>query len=555
MEWQNDFSSHIILRGYNYYLEDRVIQIQVVDNRIKAVVRGSFNYLVYVKIKDDQVYDLDCDCPYADQGELCKHMAAVLFKYEEEYNKTIKSNNHDNEETFLNKKEVLLNHLVEIADQDLLKEYLIRAFSDNTYLYEQFKDNLVCELKTFSVLSLKQEIKEIIHLNGEDGVIEYYNTSQFFNEIDEFINNNIEAMIIRLKLAEAFEVLNYLYQKVSSAEVEDRYRAIEDFLETTFNLWQRILDKADKKLEDQMFYFFKSQLTSSLDSDFVRNIEDFIFENFIKKDHLRQKLGIAEAALDHLNYVKGYFYKERSSKWILRYIETLKALGSSVERINQYIVKNLNLSSIRLYYIDSLIEKKDYLEAVKILKEGKIVDQDHKDTLIGYSLSLKDLYKKLNNKKAYLQEMWLLVTIYKPGNLDLFREFKSLFKSDDWQKIREEIFKQIDYKPYLKELYVEEKLFDYLLILAKKSSYLDEFLTYEDYLKALYPNEMLNQYEVLLKEFAKVSGSRSRYQEIVKYLKKMQAYPGGDMRVVKLVNEWKLLYKSRPAMMQELKRI
>ena len=55
----------------------------------------------------------------------------------------------------LNKKEVLLNHLVEIADQDLLKEYLIRAFSDNNYLYEQFKDNLVCELKTFSVLSLK----------------------------------------------------------------------------------------------------------------------------------------------------------------------------------------------------------------------------------------------------------------------------------------------------------------------------------------------------------------------------------------------------------------
>lgn len=36
-----------------------------------------------IEIEEDRVYDMHCSCPYAEEGNYCKHMAAVLYKIEE----------------------------------------------------------------------------------------------------------------------------------------------------------------------------------------------------------------------------------------------------------------------------------------------------------------------------------------------------------------------------------------------------------------------------------------------------------------------------------------
>ena len=41
---------------------------------------------VEIVLKDDHVVEMYCDCPYAADGNNCKHMAAVLFAVEDEEN-------------------------------------------------------------------------------------------------------------------------------------------------------------------------------------------------------------------------------------------------------------------------------------------------------------------------------------------------------------------------------------------------------------------------------------------------------------------------------------
>lgn len=44
---------------------------------------GTEDYQVEIEIHDDRIQDVFCDCPYAEDGNYCKHMAAVLYEIEE----------------------------------------------------------------------------------------------------------------------------------------------------------------------------------------------------------------------------------------------------------------------------------------------------------------------------------------------------------------------------------------------------------------------------------------------------------------------------------------
>lgn len=81
MKWQTRFPERILLRGYHYYLSDSVKDLKIYNNRIESYVEGSEEYKVEIDINDDKIVSMECSCPYAQDGHLCKHMAATLFEY------------------------------------------------------------------------------------------------------------------------------------------------------------------------------------------------------------------------------------------------------------------------------------------------------------------------------------------------------------------------------------------------------------------------------------------------------------------------------------------
>ena len=83
MEWEYLFQRHILERGFDYYLEDRVSSFHLSDKTIEAVVEGSDDYRVKIRLGDSGISDMSCSCPYASDGTPCKHMAAVLYAYDD----------------------------------------------------------------------------------------------------------------------------------------------------------------------------------------------------------------------------------------------------------------------------------------------------------------------------------------------------------------------------------------------------------------------------------------------------------------------------------------
>ena len=82
--WRDFFSSKIYKRGERYYEEGDVSDLKCTEKQITADVYGSDIYEVTIDLEDGQVEGMDCTCPYAEQGEYCKHMVAVLLAAEDE---------------------------------------------------------------------------------------------------------------------------------------------------------------------------------------------------------------------------------------------------------------------------------------------------------------------------------------------------------------------------------------------------------------------------------------------------------------------------------------
>ena len=81
-KWKQLFAPQILLRGRNYY-DSALVEIEAMDERSnEASVAGTDTYSVEILFRKGQVVQMTYSCPYADGGEKCKHMAAVLFAAE-----------------------------------------------------------------------------------------------------------------------------------------------------------------------------------------------------------------------------------------------------------------------------------------------------------------------------------------------------------------------------------------------------------------------------------------------------------------------------------------
>ena len=83
MNWERLFSARILERGYDYYLCNAVKNMEVTEDSITADVLGTENYQVEITLEEGEILDMYCSCPYAEDGNYCKHMAAVLYEWTE----------------------------------------------------------------------------------------------------------------------------------------------------------------------------------------------------------------------------------------------------------------------------------------------------------------------------------------------------------------------------------------------------------------------------------------------------------------------------------------
>lgn len=561
MNWKKLFARHILERGYDYYCEDAVENLEVLDDEIRADVIGTEDYEVEISLSNGEVTDMYCSCPYAASGNNCKHMAAVLYEWSEnkEEKNTIHSDLFQPAMTIdvYKKKVDAVEKLVNSANEEDVRSFLISVLSEDEKLLLRFYNTMSKQITPEVIRHYIRQVDIIAsHYLGRDRFINYYEASGFISELEDVIDSDVRQMMDNENYLSAFEVMNYIFILIGEVDIDDSDGGTSMLADKIYQLWLELLAKVSLKEKRKMFDWFISHLDGSVIDYLEERIEQVIMDEFQEKEYEQEKFNLIENMIVRSESNDSAWFRDyKLGKWILRYLEMLKEKNVSDKKIDEVCKKYWQNSSVRRYYIDFCMEKKEYDHVLQILDESISLDKYYRGLVCEYGIMKKDIYLLQGNREAYIKQLWKLVLEHDTVNLDWYRELKEQYTADEWLVKREEIFKKLSKKTYIDKLYMEEKLYDRLLTYALDCSGLHILQEYEDILKAQYPKQLLDKYKYELNEMALHTSNRQNYAYLVSLLRRMKQINGGLDVVEQIVADWKAKYRNRPAMMDELKKL
>lgn len=558
MDWRNLFQARILDRGYHYYCEHAVENVELGDGIMWATVCGTEDYDVEIRFEQNEVIDMDCSCPYAESGNNCKHMAAVLYEWEDRKEIGQIEDIHFSSKNASSEKdrEQLVKQTIASADETIVRTFLQMLLLDDEKLWMRFKSILQPEISEDDLKFYKRQVDEIEEKYlGRDYFINYYEAMNFVDEIYDILEQDICGMINDHNYKMAFELINYIFLMIGEVEMDDSDGGIGMIANRCCDLWYEILDQVHGQDKKEMFRWFLAQFDSSMPDYMQEYIENVIMDEFLEKEFLKGKLQFTDKMVKKANQKKDSWYREYYvGNWAVRHLELMEQNESDWNEKEQYCKQYWQSSAVRKYYIDLCIQQKKYDLALEVLKESIQMDADYRGLVSDYHIKMKEIYQKKGDVEKYQEQLWELILKYNAGNLDIFRELKSQYTEEDWNIAREKIFSKLPLQTNV-QLYKEEKLYDRLMEAVQESNGLWLLQQYESDLKKLYPDAVLKKYESELNNMARLSSDRKRYKQYVALLRKMKNIKGGTKVVERMVSEWRNLYKRRPAMMDELSRL
>ena len=576
MNWQKLFASHILERGYDYYCDGAVENIEIGRDDLRADVVGTEDYEVEISLNDGKVTDMYCSCPYAAGGNNCKHMAAVLYEWtadimdEDEPEDTDNEDVDDDEDAEsmdlfepavtvcdYKKKSAAVEKLVTSAERDIVQAFLVSVLAEDKKLLLRFR-NMVNKCATKEdVEDYFEQIDEIAdRYLGRDHFINYYQAYDFMLELEEIIDKDVRRMIDNGSNISAFHVMNHIFVLLGNVDMDDSGGETSMLAEQIYQLWLELLTKVNAQDKRKMFIWFTTHMDGSVIDYLEEYIEQIIMEEFKEPEYEQDKLSFMEEMIEKAEKKDSGWSRDYAvGKWTVTYLKTLEEKNAPEDQLEEICKKYWNNSGVRRYYIDRYFEKKEYDRVLQVLDESIELDKAYRGQVLEYIQKKKEIYRLQGNKSAYIEQLWKLVLEQSAGDLDIYKELKAQYSEKEWLIKREELFKKLPPNAHIDRLYKEEKLYDRLLAYVLKSSGLYAVQSYENVLKKEYPKQILSKYQGEVNKMASCTGNRKHYADLVALLRRMKRIKGGSEIVETIVEEWKIKYRNRPAMMDELSKL
>ena len=558
MNWKKLFEPHILERGYGYYLNNAVNNLEVSEHTIRADVEGTEDYEVEISLVDGEIEEMYCSCPYAIGGWNCKHMAAVLYEWSVERGD---SDNRDEEESVHidtpDKPQIDIRKLVQDADINIVRNYLVSVLSEDEKLLVRFRGFLSGAETEENIGNYINRVDDIeYNYTGRDGFIDYDDAMDFIFDLEDVLNNDAKRLIEKGYHRSAFELMNHIFTVVGEADMDDSDGGIGMLATHVYKLWSELLTKADPDEKRKMFQWFMDHLDGSIVDYLEEYIERIIMEQFEESEYLPPKMKLALEKIRKYERIKdGWSRNYYVGKWAMNYLSLLKQQNSSIDEIEDFCRQHWDNSSVRGYYIDLCMESGEYDLALRTLDESMSLDEDFIGLISEYSEKKKEIYLLQGDREAYIGQLWELMLNHNAGSLETFKELKQQYSPEEWEEKRETIFEKLPSYADIKQLYAEEKLYDRLLDCVLKTPDLYALQAYEKALAKIYPQQILQKYRDELNKMARHSGPRKHYQQLVSQLRRMQKIEGGKEAVEEIAAEWRQQYRNRPAMMEELGKV
>ncbi|SFY00410.1 SWIM zinc finger family protein [Ruminococcus sp. XPD3002] len=536
MDWKKLFNPVILERGFDYHRNKKAEILNLSADEVNAVVSGSDDYEVNIYFSDGGIDDMYCDCPYASDGNKCKHMAAVLYLLEDLQSH---SNPHYTD----------IESLIAGTSPEQIKKFLINAMRYDTGLEERFIRFIDGENGSINIAEYKSQLKSLIgQYSDNSGFINWKNVSLFINEAVKLLEECTDSLIEWKCYFEAFEIVSYYYDEILITDLDDD-GDISYFQNCCLEMLSTIADESDIKTKHRLFNSAFRKLDTKFDY-FTELYFDFIKESFDEEEFLEKMLECSDKIISK-NNISNYEHE----KWILYHMELMDKLGYSDEAIELFCKKYRDIIEVRQFLTDRYLKSGDTDKAIAVLKESLELEKDNMYISEGIHLKLKDIYKQQSDKKNYIKELWTILTETNITEKSVYLELKSLFDGDEWEETREQLYSSMKYQAMLPEYFIEENLTDRLAnyVFSNNNTYLIE--KYESLLIESYSELVLEAYANELNKAAENTAERSTYKRWADKLRHMKTIKGGIETVDMIIDRWQELYCNRRAMMQEINKV
>lgn len=542
MEWRYLFLDDILERGQAYADEGKVQAIHTLGSSILATVQGNSTYQVRIETTNEE-FQLYCNCPHAEAGNYCKHMAATLFAWETAPDKAPFPFQSDR---------TTVEPVVDQASESEMRDYPLELFKSDTTRRHEFEISSTKTIRPQMITQYRQYIASLsTNIVDFDEFIEYADLNEFydeqemalseksFHELQSLLTGVIRPIFDFGHEAEAFVLTNDVWAAVAGKWVQaDK---VEKLYTQVVEIWERLYAKLDPEQTQAWFDWMLELVRSTRD----QHTASFLYRHFEGASFFKPKLELAEV-MESTEYDRGAM---NNGFWALRLIEMLEAQAGSTERIESIYAKYSMVPSIIISYADYCIRSQQFDHAIERMSRamyGSFSDGERRQ----FQRKLADVYRASGQETYYRQELWELVRNDPSGDINTWKELRELYSGQRWRQEAPKLLMQWPKEHRLK-IYLEEGWYD-LLLNAVLDSNFKVFNQYEPVLKSRYPNELLNYIKNQALELAENSLSRKVYRQFVDLLWRMQDYVGGDQFVQELVTTWRKQYHTQLVMLEEL---
>ena len=536
-EW---FDYVILMRGKEYFLDDRVIDLKKTGLRYKAKVYGSRLYNVNIIVdKYDEVVEMECDCPYACEN-YCKHMAATVY--------SILDDNCEFEEKTIDYKQII-NRI----PKKEIEKFLIERLQNSQELQENFKDTFFDYFPKFTKEYYLEIIKKEMEyaINNFSSFYDDFNYDNYYDsyEDEDSYSNTVSKVIEKYEVEtvkcitkndfqSAYNIATALLESLPIEKLEKVCEYYDSIIEYAVNEcvddFKKILMKdKTKSMQNMIFEYCLAMLKDEDKVGFLDNMIGFLLEDeiFDLDTYLDKKIELLKEIFPKFRKYNGI--SNNIPKYVKKHVEYLNMLGREDEALI-VIKENIQSHDIFDMYIDILLKGKNYDEAIKLLKAEIKKDDGYRWKYNKWSDvdKLLDIYSKCGKKEEIRNITENIIYNERVGDVDYFKKLKETYTVKEWEERKKVVIKNIENlignftSDTLRNLYVEEKMYDKLFISVMAVANYGTLLTYESYLKPDYEKILLEKYKNIADRQAKELGRRSYeyLQEILIHMKSLKRW-------------------------------
>lgn len=554
-DWKDLFQEHILDRGESYYFDGAVLELHKTEHGYHGVVEGTEDYEVDIEMEGGRICEMYCSCPYAEGGNNCKHMAAVLFEIEEQSEEDILT-----EETCQDDQEQEVEEIIERIPEEELRSFVKEIAAQNSEIRNILMTRYAVKIDEKQMDLLKQGVNQHVWEYGDrSGYIDYRNAWDFCWALENYLEDKVDTLIDRKCYRQAFELTNYVFRTIGNIDIDDSDGGTSQVANACYDKWKEILENCSEEEKNEMFSWFMSHLSCNYVIDYLEDyMEDFLTHEFQNREMLEKMLKDLDEriGMQALSTDCGSTWSVRHGyeNNIIKRLELMERLDFPEEEIREYRRRHWRFSAVRELEIQENLDNGNLDEAIRILQESKTLDKEYPGLVARYSEQLISIYETQPDKEGYKKELLYYVFECPQNNLVHIYKLKEVCTDKEWEDYREQILKNPKNYNILYPFMEKEGMYESMLECIRKETFIYNLDKYEKVLKEKFPDQVRDIYISYLRHEAERAGNRKRYRELMKYLKKIRRYPGGKEKASEIAENWRGMYYRRTAMMDEMRK-